>query len=72
MIEEGAYQALQDRSAVAPYAPASPVTITVEFGHFDTMMAYTPRDDVELDQPAQKMYSRADNWMAAWDKIWPF
>ncbi len=72
MIEEGAYQALQDRSAVAPYVPASPVTITMEFGHFDTMMAYTPREDVELDQPAQKMYSRADNWLAAWDKMWPF
>ena len=72
MIEEGACQALGDLSAVAPYVPASPVTITVEFGHFDTMAAYSPRSDVVLDQPAQKMYSRADDWMSAWDKIWPF
>ena len=72
MIEEGAFQALQDLSAVAPYAPASPVMITVEFGHYDTMMNYKPREDVELDQPAQKMYSRAETWMEAWDKIWPW
>ena len=30
MIEEGAYLALQDRDAVAPYVPASPVTITAQ------------------------------------------
>ena len=59
-------------SAVTPYKPAPPVKITVEFGHFDTMMAYRPREDVELDQPAQKMYSRADDWLTAWDKMWPF
>ncbi len=72
MIEAGAYQALQDLSAVPPYAPASPVTITVEFGHYDTMMHYVLREDVELDQPAQKMTSRADDWLTAWDKIWPW
>ena len=71
MIEEGAYLALQDKNAVAPYVPASPVTITYEFGHYDTMMNYAPREDVELDQPAMKLISRADTWLEAWDKIWP-
>ena len=72
MIEAGAYKALADLSAVAPYVPAPPVTITVEFGHYDTMMNYRPREDVELDQPAQKMRSRGDSWLEAWDKIWPW
>ena len=72
MIEAGACQALQDLEAVPPYVPASPVTITVEFGHYDTMMNYRVREDVQLDQPAQKMRSRADDWMTAWDKLWPW
>ena len=72
MIEEAAYQTLQNLDAVEPYVPASPVTITVEFGHYDTMMRYLPRKDVEFDQPAQKMISRGETWLEAWDKIWPW
>ena len=72
MIEEAAYQTLQHLDAVEPYVPASPVTITVEFGHYDTMMRYLPRKDVEFDQPAQKMISRGKTWLEAWDKIWPW
>ena len=72
MIEEGAYQSLQNLSAVKPYAPASPVTITVEFGHFDTMANYQPRADVQMDEANHKVISRAHDWKAAWDKVWPF
>ena len=72
MIEEGAYNALQDLTAVPPYVPQSPVTITVEFGHFDTMADFSPRAGVELDEPAHKAYSRADSWMDAWQQVWPF
>ncbi|MCY3865447.1 MAG: M55 family metallopeptidase [Chloroflexi bacterium] len=72
MIEACAYEALQDLNAVAPYVPSSPVTITAEFGHTDVMMAYTPRHDVELDLPAEKVIGRGDTWLEAWDKIWPW
>ncbi len=71
LVEDGAFRALQDLKAVAPYAPAPPVTIKYEFGHYDTMMNYTPRADVELDQPAMTVTSRAATWLEAWDKIWP-
>ena len=37
MIEEGAYQALQNLTAVKPYAPSSPVTITIEVDKVEKM-----------------------------------
>ena len=72
MIEEAAYQTLADLNAVPPYVPAPPVTITVEFGHKDAMRGFAPRDGVELDRAAQMMTSRADDWLTAWDQIWPW
>lgn len=70
MIEEGAYQALQNLSAVAPWVPASPVTITIEIDQVEKMADFQGRVGVELDYAAQKVYSRAADWMSAWDQIW--
>ena len=70
MIEDGAFRALQDLTAVAPYVPSSPVTITVEVDQVQKMEEFRGRGGVELDRERQKVYSRAENWMGAWDQIW--
>ena len=43
MIEEGAYQALQNLGAVAPYTPAAPVTITIEVDKVEKMADFMGR-----------------------------
>ncbi len=48
MIEAGAYRALQDLAAVAPYVPASPVTISVEVDKIEKMEEFRGRAGVEL------------------------
>ena len=70
MIEAGACRALQHLAAVAPYVPASPVTISVEVDKIEKMEEFRGRAGVELDRAAQKVYSRAEDWMTAWDQIW--
>ena len=70
MIEEGAFQALQRLDAVEPYIPKSPVTITIEVDQVEKMADFRGRHGVELDMAAQRVKSRADNWMTAWDQIW--
>ncbi len=70
MIEDGAYQALQNLDAVQPYVPDSPVTIAIEVDKVEKMDDFRGRPDVELDYAKQIVKSRADNWMAAWDQIW--
>lgn len=70
MIEEGAYQALQNLGAVKPYKLTSPATITVEVDRVEKMAEFKGLHGVELDMDNQKVYSRADDWMTAWDQIW--
>ena len=70
MIEEGAYRALQQLDAVVPYVPATPVTITIEVDQVEKMEDFRGRQGVELDRSAQKVYSRANDWMSAWDQVW--
>ena len=70
MIEEGAYQALQNLDAVKPYVLSSPTTITIEVDKVEKMADFKGRYGVELDMDDQKVYSRAENWMTAWDQIW--
>ena len=70
MIEAGAYQALRDLTAVKPYVPGPPVAITIEVDKVEKMADFRGRAGVELDMAAQKVISRADAWMAAWDQIW--
>ena len=72
MIEEGAFRALQNLDAVKPYVPVAPVTITIEVDKVEKMDEFKGRHGVELDHAAQKVYSRAGSWMAAWDQIWPW
>ena len=69
MIEDGAYEALQNLTAVAPYVPAAPVNITVEVDTPDKALDFKGRYGVEFIEPL-KVVSRADNWLAAWDQIW--
>jgi len=70
MIEDGAFMALQDLNRVQPYIPSKPATITIEVDRVEKMADFKGRHGVELDMTAQKVYSRADDWMAAWDQIW--
>ena len=50
--------------------PSSPVTISIEVDKVEMMDDFMGRAGVELDRAAQKVYSRADDWMSAWDQIW--
>lgn len=70
MIEDGAYQALQNFNAVKPYVPSSPTTITIEVDQIEKMDDFKGRYGVELDFDTQKVYSGAENWLTAWDQIW--
>ena len=70
MIEDGAYQALQNLDAVQPYVPAAPVTIKIEIDKVEKMDDFRGRPGVELDYAKQRVHSRAADWMAAWDQIW--
>ena len=84
MIEDGAYQALQNLDAVQPYVPEAPVTITIEVDKgardrplgardrplVEKMDDFRGRPGVELDYARQTVHSRAANWMTAWGQIW--
>jgi len=69
MIEEGATQALKNLSALKPYVPARPTTITVELSSADKVVDFMGRPNVEFPEPL-KVVSRGDTWMQAWDQIW--
>lgn len=69
MIEEGAKKALQNLSAVRPYVPAQPTTLTIELTTVDQAAAYKGRSGVEIEDDL-KVISRADNWLTAWNQIW--
>ena len=70
MIEEGAYQALQNLDNVEAYVPSSPVTISIEVDKVEKMADFMGRAGVALDRERQQVYSRADDWMSAWNQIW--
>ena len=70
MIEDGAYQALQNLNAVQPYIPTKPTTITVGVDAIDKMNDFKGRHGVELDMANQRVYSRGADWMTAWNQIW--
>jgi len=69
MIEEAARQALQNLSAVKPYVPARPTTITIELESVDKAAGFRGRHGVEIVEPL-KVVSRGDDWMQAWDQVW--
>jgi D-amino peptidase len=70
MIEDGAYQALQNIQAVKPYVPAKPTRITVEISSPDKALDFKGRAGVTLDEEALKAVSVGDDWMQAWDQVW--
>jgi D-amino peptidase len=65
LIEEGAREALQDTSAVAPYDPGRPCEIEVEFTTTDAAKSFMRRPGVETVDP-RKIRVRADDWWSAW------
>ena len=69
MIEDGARHALQNLSAVKPYVPARPTSITVEISTVDKTSEFLGRHGVEI-VGHNKAVSRADTWLQAWDQIW--
>src|SRR5215510_3574934 len=71
MIEEGARQALRDLTAVKPYVPAKPTTISIDLGTVDTAAQFMGRPGVEIVEPL-KVVSRGRDWMEAWNQIWNY
>ena len=69
MIEDGAYKSLKNLSAVKPYVPAKPTTITVELTTADKGPEFMGRPNVEFESPT-KVISRGKDWLEAWDQIW--
>jgi D-amino peptidase len=70
MIEEQAQVALQQIGLVRPYVPARPTTITVEVDTVDKTGYFRGRHGVEIVEPL-KVVSHGEDWMQAWDRIWP-
>lgn len=70
MIEAGAERALANLQAVKPYAPAQPVTITVEVDKVEKLADFMGRAGVSIDHERQRVFSRAETWLRAWDQIW--
>ncbi len=69
MIEDGAKHALQNLSAVKPYVPARPTTITIDVDTVDQMAYFKGRHGVETVGPL-RVVSRADDWLTAWNQVW--
>ena len=69
MIEDGARHALQNLSAVKPYVPARPTSITVEISTVDKTSEFLGRNGVEI-VGHNRAVSRGDTWLQAWDQIW--
>ena len=69
MIEEGAYEALQNLHRVHPYSPGSPCEITIEIGTVDHAAQFKGKPGVEIVDPLT-VVSRGQDWMTAWNQIW--
>ncbi|WP_395140859.1 M55 family metallopeptidase [Armatimonas sp.] len=70
MIEDGAREALSRVKKGHVYTVGSPTTITVEVETVDKVGQFRNKHGVEVIEKL-KVQSKADNWMAAWDQIWP-
>ena len=72
MIEAGACAALTgDLSAVRPYKPGDPCTITVDLP-VDQASDFRGRPGVEIVDGDTKAVSRGATWMQAWNQIWSY
>jgi len=70
MIEDGAFQALQNISAVKPYIPAKPTKIRVELTSADKAADFMGRHGVTIADSQLEVVSEGENWMQAWDQVW--
>ena len=64
-------RALANLTAVRPYVPAKPTTITVELGTVETAARFRGRYGVEIVDPL-KVVSRGADWLTAWNQIWDY
>jgi D-amino peptidase len=71
LIEDGAAAALKDLMAVAPYVPASPVEIKVEFVSPDLVERFRFAAGVEIVED-RAIVSRAEDWWTAWRQFYFF
>lgn len=71
MIEDGAKRALENKAGVKPYVPEKPTTITIELGGVEDAARFQGRQGVEVIDPLT-VVSRGEDWMAAWNQIWPW
>lgn len=71
IIEDGAKRALQNLTAVKPYVPARPTTISIELSTVDSANKFRGRHGVEIVEPL-RVVSRGDDWMQAWNQIWSY
>jgi D-amino peptidase len=69
LIEEGAREALLDRSRVPPYLPARPTSIRVELATPDRAERWRGREGVEILNP-RLVEARGDDWHEAWRRLW--
>ena len=69
MIEEGAYQSLQNLSKLKVYKPVEPTTITIDVDTPDKVASFKGRYGVEIVEPL-KVESKAKDWMTAWNQVW--
>jgi D-amino peptidase len=69
MIEDGAYEALQNLDRHTPYVPATPTRITIEIDTTDKAADFKGRHGVELVEPL-KAVSTGKDWMEAWNQVW--
>jgi D-amino peptidase len=69
LIEESAKQALKDLTAVAPYVPARPCEIAIEFTTTDRLEEYRHRRGVEVTGP-KTIVSRGPTWWDAWSSFY--
>ncbi|HKN62894.1 MAG TPA: M55 family metallopeptidase, partial [Gaiellaceae bacterium] len=68
LIQEGAYKALSDLTAVAPYDPGKPCEIAIDFTTPDRLQEYANRKGVEVTGPLS-IIVRGDDWWAAWSSF---
>ncbi len=73
MIEAGAQAALSkaNLNRLKLYTPGKPTTITIEVETVEKVGQFRGRPGVQVVAPL-KVQSKAQDWLTAWDQIWPF
>lgn len=69
MIEQGAYDSLQNLARLKVYKPAKPTQISIELETVEKAAQFKGRHGVEIVAPL-KVVSQGQDWMTAWDQVW--